>query len=149
MRNRRLLQIAAIVAGSLVGTSVNAQTIEGKFRGAYVCEKLPTTRDILRAPIDLVIKGQNVQFARPLFNLTGTRVVGTEMADGSINGDGQLHVTSEWSFLGNTAIGDYSGSLTKTGGTLTGRQTWTGPGGASPVVRSCTVALVPAPASRQ
>jgi hypothetical protein len=118
-----------------------------KFRGMYVCEKLPTTRDILLAPIDLVIKGDNVQFGRPLFNLNGTRVVGTEMAAGTINGDGQLHLTSEWNFLGNTANGDYSGSLTKTGGTMTGKQTWTGPGGATPVVRTCTVALVPAAAA--
>jgi hypothetical protein len=115
----------------------------------YVCEKLPTTRDILLAPIDLVIKGDNVQFARPLFNLNGTRVVGTEMATGTINSEGQLHLTSEWTFLGNTANGDYSGNLTKTGGTMMGKQTWTGSGGAAPVVRTCTVALVPAATPRQ
>jgi len=149
MRNRRLLKVAALLVGSLVAISARAQTIEGKFRGMYVCEKLPTTRDILLAPIDLVIKGDNVNFARPLFNLNGTRVVGTEMATGTINGDGQLHLTSEWSFLGNTANGDYSGSLTKTGGTMMGKQTWTGPGGVTPVVRTCTVALVPAPATPQ
>ena len=149
MRNRRLLKVAALLVGSLVATSARAQVIEGKFRGMYVCEKLPTTRDILLAPIDLVIKGDAVQFARPLFNLNGTRVVGTEMATGTINGDGQLHLTSEWSFLGNTANGDYSGSLTKTGGTMTGKQTWNGPGGTAPVVRTCTVALVPAAATPQ
>ena len=120
-----------------------------KICGMYVCEKLPTTRNILRAPIDLVIKGDNVQFARPLFNLDGTRVVGSEMADGTINADGQLHLTSEWSLLGNIANGDYSGSLTKTGGTLTGKQTWTGPQGGPPIVRTCTVALVPAAATQQ
>jgi len=149
MWNRRLLKGAALVVGSLAVISAHAQTIEGKFRGMYVCEKLPTTRDILLAPIDLVIKGDNVQFARPLFNLDGTRVVGTEMAAGTINSDGQLHLTSEWSFLGNTANGDYSGSLTKTGGTMTGKQTWTGPGGTAPFVRTCTVALVPAAATPQ
>ena len=147
MRNRPFLKIAALVAGSLVVISARAQTIEGKFRGMYVCEKLPTTRDILLAPIDLVIKGDDVRFARPLFNLDGTRVVGTEMATGTINGDGQLHLTSEWSFFGYTASGDYSGSLTKTGGTMVGKQSWTGPRGATPVVRTCTVALVPAAAT--
>ena len=91
MWNRRLLKGAAFVVGSLAVISAHAQTIEGKFRGMYVCEKLPTTRDILMAPIDLVIKGDNVNFARPLFNLNGTRVVGTEMATGTINSDGQLH----------------------------------------------------------
>lgn len=58
-------------------------------------------------------------------------------------GDGRLHLTSQWSLLGNTANGNYSGSLTKSGGTLTGTQTWTGPGGGTPVVRTCTAALVP------
>jgi len=91
MWNRQLLKVAALVVGSLAVISARAQTIEGKFRGMYVCEKLPTTRDILMAPIDLVIKGDNVNFARPLFNLDGTRVVGTEMATGTINSDGQLH----------------------------------------------------------
>ncbi len=71
------------------------------------------------------------------------------MADGTINADGQLHLTSEWSLLGNIANGDYSGSLTKTGGTLTGKQTWTGPQGGPPIVRTCTVALVPAAATQQ
>ncbi len=149
MRNRRLLKVAALVIGSLVAIGAIAKTIEGKFRGMYVCEKLPTTRDILRVPIDLVINGDNVQFARPLFNLNGTRVLGTEMAAGTINGDGQLHLTSEWSLLGNKANGDYSGSLTETGGTLTGKQTWTGPEGTTPVVRTCTVALVAAARPQQ
>jgi len=56
---------------------------------------------------------------------------------------------AEWSFLGNTANGDYSGSLTKTGGTMMGKQTWTGPGGATPIVRTCTAALVPAATPQQ
>lgn len=143
MRNSRLFGIAPLVLGSLVSINASALAVEGKFRGTYVCEKLPTTRDILRAPLDLVIKGDNVQFARPLYNLNGTRVVGTELAAGTIDGDGRLHLTSQWNLLGNTANGNYSGSLTKNGGTLTGTQTWTGPGGGTPVVRTCTAALVP------
>jgi hypothetical protein len=143
MRNKRF-KIAALV--SLASICARAQAVEGKFTGMYVCGKLPMTRNILRAPIDLLIKGENVRFARPLFNLDGSHVVGTEMADGTINSDGQLHLTSEWSFLGNTAKGEYSGSLTNTGGTLTGTQTWTGAQGAAPVLRTCTVALVSATA---
>jgi hypothetical protein len=121
-----------------------AQTPEGKFRGEYVCEKLPTTRDILRVPLDLVVDGNKVQFARPLFNLDGTRVVGSEMAAGTIDADGQAHLTSQWSYFGNTANARYSGTLTPTGGTLTGTQRWSGPG-KNPADRSCTAALVPAP----
>jgi hypothetical protein len=141
----RVFAVTALAVGSLVSANASAQALEGKFRGMYVCEKLPTTRDILRAPLDLVIDGGNVQFARPLFNLDGTRVVGSELGRGTINGDGDLHLTSEWSYLGITAQGDYSGTLKSTGGTLVGTQTWSGPEGTVPISRTCTAALVPAP----
>ena len=137
-----IFALLALLTASLVPAA--AQALEGKFRGQYVCEKLPTTRDILRVPIDLAVEGNKVQFARPLFNLTGTRVVGSEMAAGTADADGEVHLTSQWSYLGNTAAAEYSGRLTSTGGTLTGTQTWSGPG-ANPVARTCTAALVPAP----
>jgi hypothetical protein len=111
----------------------------------YVCEKLPTTRDILRAPLDLIVDGEGVQFARPLFNLDGTRVVGSELGRGNIDSSGALHLSSEWNYLGNTAQGSYSGTLTPSGGTLTGTQTWTSPDGSAPLRRNCTAAVVPAP----
>lgn len=140
--SRKFFALAALLAISLVPASANA--LERKFRGQYVCEKLPTTRGILRVPIDLTTDGNKVQFARPLFDLNGTRVVGNEMAAGTIDSAGQVHLTSQWDYLGNTADAEYTGTLTPDGGTLTGKQTWSGPG-ASPLSRTCTVALVPAP----
>jgi hypothetical protein len=142
MLNSRFFLLAAL--GSLVSGNASAQAIEGKFRGMYVCEKLPTTRDTLRAPLDLEVKGESAHFARPLYNLDGSRVVGNELAADTIDANGRLHLTSRWSYLGNTSNAEYSGTLTPTGGTLTGTQTWTGPGGGEPVRRSCTVAVVPA-----
>jgi hypothetical protein len=144
MIKTRTLALAALAVGSFWSANADAQTIQGKFRGTYVCEKLPTTRDILRTPLDLVIEGNSVRFARPLFNLNGTRVVGSEMASGKMDGDGRLHLSSEWSYLGNRSQGDYSGTLTPAGGTLTGTQTWSGPEGTNPISRACTAALVPA-----
>ncbi len=144
MVNIRNLALTALAVGSFWSAKADAQTLQGKFRGMYVCEKLPTTRDILRAPLDLVIEGNRVRFARPLFNLNGTRVVGSELASGTIDGDGKLHLSSEWSYLGNQAQGDYSGMLTRTGGTLTGTQTWSGPEGSASLSRACTAALVSA-----
>ncbi|HET9687749.1 MAG TPA: hypothetical protein VFP79_11295 [Pseudolabrys sp.] len=132
------------VLGSLVSANASAQSIEGMFRGMYVCEKLPTTRNILQAPLDLEVKGDSARFARPLFNLDGSRVVGNELASGTVDASGRLHLTSRWSYLGNTSNAEYSGTVTSTGGTLTGTQTWTGPGGGQPVRRTCTIAVVPA-----
>jgi hypothetical protein len=145
MINGRIFALVALAAWPLASVAANAQALEGKFRGEYVCEKLPTTRDILHVPIDLQVQGNAVRFARPLFNLGGTRVVGNELGAGTIDGDGRVHLTSEWTFLGNAAQGDYRGTLTSTGGTLTGTQTWSGPQGTAPLTRICTVALVRAP----
>jgi hypothetical protein len=145
MRNRTMLAVAATAAVSLTSASAGAQTVEGAFRGSYVCEKLPTTPDVLRVPLDMVIRSNEVQFSRPLFNLNGTRVRGSEIALGTIDADSRLHLRSRWTYLNNTADGEYTGTLTPKGGTLTGTQTWTGPAGGEPVIRSCTAALVPAP----
>lgn len=144
MINKQKFVLAILAIGTFVSANADAQAVEGKFRGAYVCEKTLFTRDILRTPLDLVIQGNNVQFARPLFNLKGTRVLGSELGTGTIDADGKLHLTSTWTYLGNTAVGDYSGTLTPNGGTLTGTQTWTGPQNPTPVSRACAAALVPA-----
>jgi hypothetical protein len=148
----RTLLVAALAAAvsaicmTAVAQNADRQTLEGRFRGMYVCEKLPTTRDVLRVPLDLIIRSGTVQFARPLFNLKGTRVVGSELGTGTVDADGKVHLTSTWSYLGNTAQGDYGGTLTAAGGTLTGTQTWRSPDpDAGPAIsRTCTAALVPA-----
>jgi hypothetical protein len=144
MTSIRTLTCTALVISAIGSAHAQAQPAEGTFRGGYVCEKLPTTRDILRVPLDLVIDEGTAWFARPLFNLNGDRVLGSEMATGTVDQSGRIHLTSTWSYLGNIANAEYSGTITATGGTLTGTQIWTGPGGASPVRRTCTAALVPA-----
>lgn len=118
-----------------------AMALEANFRGSYVCERMATTRDILRVPVRLTVDGNTVRFTRPLLNLDGGRV-GIEQARGFIDRHRQVRLQSRWSLLGNQAHGNYHGRLTRAGGTLTGTQTWTGLGGSDPVVRGCTVALV-------
>jgi hypothetical protein len=107
-----------------------------------VCEKLPNATDILHVPIDLAVRGDQVQFARPLFNLDGTRVLGSELGAGSVDADGKVHVTSSWDVGGTPIKGDYSGMLTASSGTLSGTQSWRGPEGDARS-RTCQVALVP------
>jgi hypothetical protein len=112
------------------------------FRGTMVCEQAFGAAGILRAPLDVVERGGAVEFARPLFNLDGTRVLGSELGEGSIDADGKIHLTSTWPLGGVTLHGDYSGALGSDGGTLTGRQSWRSPAGA-PLSRACQLALVP------
>jgi hypothetical protein len=62
------------VAALVISGSVRAQSLDGPYRGMYVCEKMKRSPDILRAPIDLVVSGTSIRFGRPLFNWNGTRV---------------------------------------------------------------------------
>jgi hypothetical protein len=146
MRNLRTSLFVAASLASLGCLTADAQPLPAKFRGAYVCGTLPTTRGILRTSLDLIVDGGNAWFARPLFNQNGTLVVGSEIGFGTIDGDGQLRLTSQWSYLGDAAAGDYRGTIAAAGGTLTGTQTWTR-AGTPPVSRACVLAVVPAPNS--
>jgi hypothetical protein len=131
----------------LLSFGSRAEPIADTYRGMMVCEKVPGAADILHVPLDLAVRGDTVQFARPLFNLQGTRVLGSELGAGSIDAAGKVHATSEWHFRGITIHGDYSGTLTSSGGTLTGTQSWRGLED-EPRSRTCELALVPAPGAR-
>jgi hypothetical protein len=124
-------------------TPSQPQSLANAYRGMFVCEKVPGSADILHVPLDIAIRGNQVASARPLFTLRGTRVLGSELGWGSVDGSGKVHITSTWDVRGITAHGDYSGTLTPRGGTLTGTQSWRGQGG-EPRSRTCQAALVPA-----
>lgn len=140
-KGNRIFSAAAIAF--FASGAASAQAPEGAYRGMIVCEKIAIARDILHVPFDLIVRGQTVAFARPVFNLKGNRIVGSELGTGSIDSDGKLHATSTRIFLGQTVESDYSGSLTADGGTLSGRQSWHGSNGEGS--RNCHIALVPAP----
>lgn len=122
-----------------------SRPLDGTYRGTYVCPRIgaageATGIDILRAPLDLTIQDGNVLFARPLFNWNATRVVGSEIASGTVDRDGKLHATSAWN-NGAAFRGDYSGTLTPNGGTFMGTQAWRG-GRVGSGSRTCTAAFV-------
>jgi hypothetical protein len=146
----RILAFALLTA-SIVPVRADPQppqALDGAYRGTIVCEKVKATPGILRAPLDLLVRGNNVQFARPTFNLKGTRVTGSELGNGTIAADGKLHLTSSWVF-GNIGLqGDYSGTLSTSGGTFSGTQSWHGSDGVNGN-RACHAAVVPAPKLEQ
>jgi hypothetical protein len=117
-----------------------ADGLDGAYRGMIVCEKLNTTQFMLRAPFDVIITGKNAVAARPVFNLKGTLVVGSEIATGTVADDGTINLSSNWKAGGWSYQGSYGGVLTEKSGTLTGAQAWTMPEGHQS--RSCTAALV-------
>lgn len=105
---------------------------------------------IFRLPIDLVIRNGNVEFSRPLVSWNGraSRLIGNEMAAGTIDADGKMHLTSTWLNGGAVFHGDYSGTLTPSGGTFMGTQTWHTPRGQNGS-RACAAAFVQLAATNQ
>jgi hypothetical protein len=132
------------VTATLLAASARAESLDGAYRGSYVCEKTQATQNILRVPIDVVVTGKDVRFGRPLFNLRGTRVTGTELASGAVDEAGKLHMASDYVVLGFAVHGDYEGTIGAHGGTFTGTQSWQWPDGRRGS-RTCVAALVPAP----
>jgi hypothetical protein len=117
-----------------------ADGFDGAYRGMIVCDKLKQAADILRAPFDMIVTGKNAIFARPVFNLRGTLVVGTELGTGSIDEHGALTLKSDWSLGKGSYRGAYSGAINGKTGTLAGTQAWKSPENGEET-RSCTVAF--------
>lgn len=120
VKGNKIALLAACAAGLLGATA--AQALECAFRGMIVCEKMTVWPDILHVPFDLVVYSGNVQFARLIFNWNGRRIIGSELGTGSIDPDGKVQATANWSFRGENYPSDITGTLTATGGTLSGKQ---------------------------
>ena len=135
-----------LAATPALAAPTGQQVVKGPYRGMYVCQTKAGVPGIFHVPIDLVIRNGTVEFSRPLLNQNATRVVGNEMASGTVDADGKMHLTSTW-YNGRAIFhADYSGTLTPSGGTFTGTQTWHGIVDGS---RTCTAALVQLGATNQ
>ena len=132
------LALAALLAAPGLAA---AETFDGAYRGMIVCEKLHTSPFMLRAPFDIVITGKSVVAARPIFNRLGTLTVGSEIATGTIGDDGAIKLVSNWKGGNASYTGNYGGTLTGKGGTLTGTQAWTMAEGQQQS-RTCTLAVI-------
>lgn len=130
-----------LAATPTLAAPTGEQAVKGPYRGAYVCQLKVGMPGMFRIPVDLVIRNGAVEFSRPLLNRNATRVVGNEMASGTIDADGKMHLTSTWYNGGAIFHADYTGMLTPSGGTFMGTQTWRGPLGRNGS-RTCTAALV-------
>src|SRR5262249_28898760 len=84
----------------------------------------------------------------PLLNWNGTRVIGNEMAFGTTDSDGKIHLTSTWYNGGIIFHAEYNGTLTPSGGTFMGTQTWHSARGLNGS-RTCTAAFVQLPVTNR
>jgi hypothetical protein len=152
MEHRRIASFCVysllLAATAALAAPSSEQAAPGPYRGMYVCQTMTRAPGIFHIPIDLVVRNGNVEFARPLLNWNGTRVIGNEMASGTIDADGKVHLTSAW-YNGRIIFhAEYSGTLTPNGGTLMGTQTWHSARGLNGS-RICTAALVQLAATNQ
>ncbi len=150
MKHRRIASFGVyfllLAATAALAAPSSEEAARGPYRGMYVCQTKVGVPGIFHVPIDLVIRNGTVEFSRPLLNRSATRVVGNEMASGTIDADGKVHLTSTW-YNGRAIFhADYSGTLTPSGGTFMGTQTWRGIVNGS---RTCTAALVLLAATNQ
>lgn len=150
MEHRRIasfgIYFLLLAATPALAAPTGEQSVKGPYRGSYVCQTKLGVPGVFRVPIDLVIRNGTVEFSRPLLNWNATRLVGNEMAFGTIDADGKVHLTSTW-YNGRAIFhADYSGMLTPSGGTIMGTQTWHGIVNGS---RTCTAALVQLAATNQ
>jgi hypothetical protein len=154
MEHRRIasfgIYFILLAATPALAAPTGEQSVKGPYRGSYVCQTKLGVPGIFRVPIDLVIRNGNVEFSRPLLSWNGrwTQVIGNEMASGTIDADGKVHLTSTWYNGGAIFHADYSGTLTPSGGTFMGTQTWHSARGLNGT-RTCTAALVELAATDQ
>ena len=120
--------------------AVTPPSLDGHYQGMLVCERLPNAPGALRAPLDIIISGSDARFARPMFNIEGTRVTGSEMASGTLGSDGRVVLVSKGENGIATFTASYGGMLSISGGTLSGTQTFSTPGGTR--TRACHGAFV-------
>ncbi|HXD43895.1 MAG TPA: hypothetical protein VN655_02080 [Pseudolabrys sp.] len=137
----RAFTVAAFAAAAIASSSMaRADGFDGTYRGSLVCEKMAAAPDILRAPFDMIVSGKTATFARPVFDVRGTLVIGSELATGTVEDGGAIKLTSTWSIGGVSYQGSYSGAIAAHSGTMTGTQAWKTRAG--DVMRGCTVAFV-------
>jgi hypothetical protein len=155
MEHRRIASFGIysllLAATPALAAPTGEQAVKGPYRGAYVCQTNFGVPGIFGVPIDLVIRNGNVEFSRPLLRGgigTQTRVIGNEMASGTIDADGKVHLTSTWYNGGTIFHADYGGTLTPSGGTFMGTQTWHSARGLNGS-RTCTAAFVQLAATNQ
>jgi hypothetical protein len=138
---RKLVTIGLAFSAFILASGLAAaDSLDGMYRGTIVCEKLQTSQFMLRAPLDIMITGKTAVAARPIFNLKGTLVVGSEIATGTVADDGTITLSSNWKGGGSSYQGSYGGTLKGKGSTLTGTQAWTMP--ECQQTRACTATVV-------
>jgi hypothetical protein len=110
-------------------TGVAAETLDGTWQGEMSCAKLSFTKGSQNVPVEVVVSGRSVSFARKVWNQDNSSVVGTEEGSGEVDAKGEIKIASVWKSTGAnprfTFTASYAGRLQRSGGSLTGTQVWT------------------------
>jgi len=95
---QRGMMTAITLAVTALGSAclLAAGSFDVTFRGMIVCEKLQASPNMLRSPLDITVAGTTAIAARPIFNRTGTVVVGSEITTGPVGNDGRIKLIWSW-----------------------------------------------------
>ena len=112
-----------------MATGMAAEPLDGIWRGEMNCAKLSFTKGSQKVPVEVVVSGRSVTFARKVWNQDNSSVVGTEEGSGEVDANGEIKISSVWK---STAAkprfaftGSYVGRLQMSVASLTGTQVWT------------------------
>jgi hypothetical protein len=131
------------MAGSVIaiGISFNPaqpQSFDRAYKGSMECDQIPTSAGILRTTLTMTVRNGRVIASAPVFDIDGLHLITSAVAAGTLDAGGVFHLGYTISTRDAEFHGNYSGTLTATGGTLTGTQVWTQATGGESVTRTCT-----------
>ena len=75
-------------------TGVAVETLDGTWRGEMSCAKLSFTKGSQNVPVEVVVSGRSVTFARKVWNQDNSSVVGTEEGSGEVDAKGEIKIAS-------------------------------------------------------
>ncbi len=104
---------------------LDLQSLAGEYVLSMACEKLPWAKGTLYQEFALHVKGDIVQFTRPIHwpDRNGP-VVGNEIGNGRVKSDGEVFIDSSWGSSRNSFKVRYTGTMSQEGGKLRGAQDW-------------------------
>jgi hypothetical protein len=120
-----------------------AQSYDGTYSGAIVCEPIPgVTAGLLKTLFTLRISGEKIDYEREVLRPTGEAPLGiTEKGTGGLDPDGELTLTGTAKGRSFRSESRYRGKFAGNGISLSGTQIWTFLGKPTPHSRSCTIEL--------
>jgi hypothetical protein len=116
---------------------VQPASLDGVYKGSMACERTTGGVATFHGTLAITVRdGRHVMAATPTFDAEGRKQLLLGWATGIVDPNGEFRVGFVAYMRDDTLHADYSGTISATGGTLTGTEVWTRATGED-VTRSC------------